>query len=194
VGWMKLRTRRGYELSVAASAVQKAIRRGETALAGHFALDMFESGFQAYLWRRLLTVSAEDCYGVITHEIEALHRAWELIEGARPGKVRGRIFVSKAVILLSLARKSRDADHLQNLVVDPGLVDEQAAALVREAEADPTARVEIPEWVYDCHTRQGRALGKTKAQFFRDEHQALRPRQKGLFDDLAESATDEPKK
>ena len=31
---------------------------------------------------------------------------------------RGRIFISKAVILLCAARKSRDADHLQNFTHD----------------------------------------------------------------------------
>jgi len=31
---------------------------------------------------------------------------------------KGRIFISKAVILLSLAKKSRDADRLQNFVYD----------------------------------------------------------------------------
>jgi len=33
---------------------------------------------------------------------------------------KGRIFISKAVIVLSLAKKNRDADHLQNFVYARG--------------------------------------------------------------------------
>ncbi len=41
--------------------MQKAIRRGDTRLAGYWALELWGSGFGNYVWKRLLTVSAEDC-------------------------------------------------------------------------------------------------------------------------------------
>jgi hypothetical protein len=34
----------------------------------------------------------------------------------------------------------------------------------------------------DCHTSAGKRAGKTKKDFFRDEYQALKPREPGLFD------------
>ena len=42
----------------------------------------------------------------------------------------------------------------------------------------------IPAYAYDCHTREGRKRGKTKADFFKAEQEALEPFQPGLFDDL----------
>src|SRR5512133_728735 len=108
----QLMTKRGYVLLEVALSLQEAIRRADARLAGYWAIELFESGYQAYLWRRLLTVSAEDCWGVITHEIESLYRCWEIIHKQKPGG--GRIFASKAVILLALARKCRDADQLTN--------------------------------------------------------------------------------
>jgi replication-associated recombination protein RarA len=57
---MNLRTRRGYQFSEVSSAMQKGIRRGDAALAGYWALELWESGFGKYCWKRLLTVSAED--------------------------------------------------------------------------------------------------------------------------------------
>jgi hypothetical protein len=36
----------------------------------------------------------------------------------------------------------------------------------------------------DGRTRKGRKMGKSKAEFFRDEQAALEPFQPGLFDDL----------
>ena len=180
----EIRTNRGYKLSEVASALQKAIRRGDARLAGYWAIEMFESNFREYLWRRLLTISAEDCWGVITGEIEALYRSWGNINKAKKGG--GRIFASKAAILLCQARKCRDADHLTNLVYDPKRIDEnQLRADLEEARQHPEP---IPDYAFDCHTQEGRARGKTKAGFFRDEFNALNPRQPGLFDsDLDEA-------
>jgi hypothetical protein len=46
----------------------------------------------------------------------------------------------------------------------------------------------IPDYALDCHTVAGKRKGKTKDQFFQDEHAALRPRTPGLFDDDVEKA------
>ena len=46
----------------------------------------------------------------------------------------------------------------------------------------------IPDYAFDCHTSKGRKAGKTKQDFFRDEQKALKPREKGLFDDLVDEA------
>ena len=173
-----IRTTRGYVLLEVASALQKAIRRGDARLAGYWTIELFESGFREYVWRRLLTISAEDCWGVITHEVEALFRSWQLIDKKKKGG--GRIFAAKAAILLAQAAKCRDADHLTNLVYDPDKVD--AVAIERdmeEARAHPEA---IPDYAFDCHTAKGRKAGKTKADFFQAEHEALTPRKPGLFD------------
>jgi replication-associated recombination protein RarA len=171
-------TVRGYQLSDVASALQKAIRRGDARLAGYFAIEMFESKYTAYAWRRLLTISAEDCAGVVTKEIMALHDAWALIDKAQKG--RGRVFLGKATILLCQHPKSRDADHLSILVYDPKAVDDAVVErYLKEARANPEP---IPEYAYDCHTSKGKRAGKTKADFLLTEQDALRPRAPGLFD------------
>jgi len=182
---MKLMTIRGYRLSDVVSALQKAIRRGDARVAGYFAIEMFESGFTAYAWRRLLTVSAEDCAGVITQEVKALYDAWVIIDTAHKAakvqkKKRGRVFLAKAVILLCLAKKSRDADHLTNLVYDPKALDEDVIDRALD-EARRTSEP-IPDYAYDCHTGLGRKRGKTRTDFLLDEYDALAPRAPGLFD------------
>ncbi len=177
---MRLATTRGYQLSDVASALQKAIRRGDARVAGYFAIEMFESNYTAYAWRRLLTISAEDCADLITREIQALFEAWQTIDKQKRGG--GRIFLAKAVVLLCQHPKSRDADHLTNLVYDAKSVDESALkAALDEARAHPIP-MPIPAYAYDCHTGTGKRLGKTKRQFFLEEHDALTPRQDGLFD------------
>ena len=180
---MKLKTTRGYFLLDVASALQKAIRRGDARLAGYWAIELFESNYREYVWRRLLTISAEDCWGIITHEIEALYRSWQMIDKQKPGG--GRIFASKATILLCQSRKCRDADHLTNLVYDPKAVDDgELERYLDEARQQPEA---IPDYAFDVHTSAGKRAGKTKDQFFREEYEALNPKQPGLFDADVES-------
>jgi hypothetical protein len=103
----------------------------------------------------------------------------------RPRKRGAASFIGKAVILLSLSKKSRDPDHLQNMVYD------QSAGLDPATLADDLREsgeyVAIPDYAYDCHTRGGKKRGKTKADFFKAEQAALEPFQPGLFDHLIES-------
>jgi replication-associated recombination protein RarA len=178
----QIRTVRGYLLLEVSSALQKSIRRADAASAGYWAIELFESGFQQYLWRRLLTISAEDCWGVITHEIEALSRSWAVIHKQKPGG--GRIFAAKATILLCQARKCRDADHLTNLVYDGRALDDKK--LEKQLDEVREEVKKIPDYAFDVHTQKGKNAGKTKQDFFRDEFKALKPREPGLFDDLLE--------
>lgn len=160
---MLIRTVRGYDFFEVSSAMQKAIRRADAAVAGYFALELWTSGYRDYVWKRLFTISAEDCYGVITKEIEALWQGHELVnKGSKEPK--GRIFVSKAVILLCECRKCRDADHLQNFIYDKLLID--ADEWLEDVRQNP---IPIPSYTFDVHTRRGKKMGRTKEEFFRDE-------------------------
>jgi replication-associated recombination protein RarA len=179
-----IHTKQGYPFDEASSAMQKAIRRGDTRIAGYFAIEFYESNMANYIWKRLLTISAEDCAGVITQEIEALHQAFLMVWKAN--KPKGRIFIAKAVILLCEWPKSRDADHLTNLIYDrkSGITDTMIAGLLKDCTGD---KIEVPEYALDCHTRRGKAAKRTKQEFFKEEHRALRPRTLGLFDNDLET-------
>ena len=177
---MIITTKGGYDFYEVSSAMQKAIRRADIAVAGFFALELWESGFRDYVWKRLFTISAEDCFGIITKEIEALWQGHELVN-KKATSPKGRIFVSKAVILLCECRKCRDADHLQNLIYDRKEIDVEK--WIEDVRRNP---IQIPPYTFDVHTRRGKKLGRTKEEFFKDEFNALSPREKGLFDDLIE--------
>ena len=175
---MILRTIGGYDFFESSSAMQKAIRRADVRVAGFFALELWSSGYRDYVWRRLFTISAEDCFGIITKEVEALWQGHELVN-KKSIEPKGRIFVSKAVILLCECKKSRDADHLQNFIYDKNDLDVEA--WIEDVRCHP---IPIPAYTYDIHTKAGKTRGRTKEDFFRDEYEALHPRVPGLFDDL----------
>lgn len=180
---MEIYTKHGYNLYDVASALQKSIRRGDVRLAGYMALELFPR-YSNYCWKRLLTVSAEDCYGCVTKEVKALHDSFEFInKGKKADDKKGRIFISKAVIILCQCPHSRDADVLQNFIYDKqlSLTDEQIEQLMDEVAKD---RPEMPDYVYDVHTRKGKRSGKTKAEFFVEEDAALYNRQPSLFPDI----------
>lgn len=64
-------------------------------------MEYWASGFGRYVWKRFLTLSAEDCQEIITQEIKALHDSYTMINANLSGRrARGRIFIFKAVILL----------------------------------------------------------------------------------------------
>lgn len=178
---MNLVTQNGYDFYEVSSALQKSIRRGDLKLAGYMALELFPR-YSKYCWKRLLTISAEDCYGVVTQEIWSLYQAFKMVnEGKSGDRMGGRVFISKAVILLCQCKHNRDADLLSNYVHDRkwGLTDEEIEAYFDEVRR---TKAEIPEYVYDVHTIKGKRRGKTKADFFSDEEMALAMKQPSLFD------------
>jgi len=176
-------TKRGYSLFDVASALQKSIRRGDAELAGYFALELEASGYVRYCWKRLLVISAEDIAGCVTQEVMALHKAFMHVnQGAKKlDKPEGRLFLAKAAILLAQAKKCRDSDHLIIFVYDRNKINnakvEKMIKSLTEAE-----KKEIPGYAFDCHTIKGKAMGKTKEDFLKEEFEALSPREKGLFD------------
>ena len=140
MGDFELRTVRGYDFYVCASIIQKAIRRGDAIYAGYFAHELVMSGYGKYVWKRLLTISAEDCYSAVTHEIKALYDACEVAGGVKvdqsTGKAKGRVFISKAILLLCECAKSRDADYLHCLVYDKKMLFDDSYAEKLIADVD----------------------------------------------------------
>ena len=178
---MELKTQRGYDFYEVASALQKSIRRADVKLAGYMALELFPR-YAEYCWKRLLTISAEDCHGLITQEIKSLYDAfWVINKGKKGDDLKGRIFISKAVIILCTCKHNRDADLLSNYIYDKKALisDEDIENLMDEVRKE---NMGIPNYVYDCHTIRGKKMGQTKKQFFIEEENALENRQMSIFD------------
>ena len=171
-------TRNGHDMFVMASLLQKAIRRGEHELAAYAAHELAIKHWRSYLWKRLLTISAEDCYGIMTQEIEALHNSDVFVNANRTEDKKSNIFIAKAVTLLLMALKNRDADYLSvnHMRFKEIMTDEQVVDLVG---AELTA---IPEYVYDVHTLRGKKRGKTKMDMLVEEQEAMTNKQLNLFE------------
>lgn len=91
-------TRTGLSFWEVTSAMQNSIRKGDYEIAG-FCLWELLPQYTPYLRKRLLVISAEDCYGVITKEILNLC------------EIGTEKSLTDAVNLLCKAKKNRDADY-----------------------------------------------------------------------------------
>ena len=85
------RTKNGYSMFEMSSMIQKAIRRCDIPHAAYAAAELYP-GYRTLLWNRLLTVSAEDCYGIMTREIMALAQADERLNGKKPADKANMVF------------------------------------------------------------------------------------------------------
>ena len=133
---MNITTRRGYDFYEVASALQKSIRRGDLKLAGYMALELFPE-YSEYCWKRLLTISAEDCYGIVTQEIKALYDSFHVInKGKKGNELKGRVFISKAVILLCECKHNRDSDIMSNYVYDKWAIAEMVEDICYDVFGD----------------------------------------------------------
>ena len=170
-------TRNGHSFYEMTALMQGAIRRGDVKRAGYAAAELFPK-YRQYLWRRLLIISAEDCYGIMTQEILALMDAEK-----RMKQDDETIFVSKAIVLLCYARKNRDADYFAcNLMrSDQTIPPEEIEALPIEQYKLDDGR--IPDWAYNWHTWQGRRAGKDVVDAVETNQKCLEPLQLGMFDD-----------
>ena len=175
-------TQNGYDLFEVLSAIQKAIRRGDTGIAVYFTMELWPK-YSNLAWKRLHIISAEDVAGCITQEVRALHEAYLFLEKSKKDDRAGRLFLSKAAILLSVWNKSRDCDHAIVYLFDRKYItDEQAKEYL--AKLEEGEKLPIPEYAFDCHTRKGKRAGKNVEDFLVSEFEGLNPRVPGLFDDL----------
>lgn len=180
-GRMKLLTKNGHSLFDIASLLQKSIRRGDERWAG-YAVNELRGRYNTYLWKRLLIISAEDCWGIITKEIMALQQADEYFNKGKSGYDRNGEFLSKATTLLLKAYKNRDSDWFAcNLIQSEETLD--IKSYLNLEETDTFVKENLPEYAYDCHTLVGKRKGLTKHDMIRDEQEALFPKIKGDFDD-----------
>lgn len=90
----------GYNMYDMISMLQKAIRRSDYENAG-FAANQVKNSYRNVMWNRLLVISAEDCFGVVTKEILKLREQDNILKSDDN--------ISNAVALLCRVEKNRDA-------------------------------------------------------------------------------------
>jgi hypothetical protein len=154
-GYQHPPTARGYQVYEVVSALQKAIRRSNPEEAVYWAMEMHKSGHDAWLWKRLREITAEDIGPAerdLPAQIDVLQRWCKERKGA------GTMAMVQAVILLATAKKS-------------GI----ACFMAMRAGSDHHERLEIPDHALDQHTRRGKAMGRGKTHFVEEGQKKIDP-------------------
>jgi replication-associated recombination protein RarA len=153
-------TKHGYALDEVVSALQKSIRRADADAAMFWAVELNESGYGAYCWRRLMIIAAEDVgladpfAAVLVHALHGnslVH--WQNMRGDRETKSRARwdgLSLLEAVAYLARCAKNRETADAYSVI-------ERRMALGE--------LLDIPDVALDVHTRRGRSMGRDERHF-----------------------------
>jgi replication-associated recombination protein RarA len=151
-----MQTQKGYEFFEVSSAFQKSIRRGDEDVALFMAVELENSNFGEYAWKRMRIIASEDvglAEPLMPANIHALYEMYKEQKKKKDDKSGSeRLFLIHAVLLLCRARKSR-------------LVDWAIIALWKE---HPKRRLDIPDYAYDKHNQKGRSMGRGLKHFYEE--------------------------
>ena len=151
----QIKTIKGYDMFEVVSAFQKSIRRGKECDAMFWGVELFESGFIPYAWKRMMVICMEDI-GLANPQaplmIKCLKDMYEEMAKADDRKKQYRLPYVQAILYLVHSPKSRHTDWALNYWFDSHLFNEN--------------NLEIPDYALDIHTRRGKQMGKTITHFF----------------------------
>lgn len=153
----EMRTKGGHPLDEVTSALQKCIRRGLEEEAMFWALEMAESGYGQYLWRRLMVIAAEDVGVADPQALILTTSAWVATKEAtksfsKPPGMRTE-FLGPTILYLCRSVKCREGDDFAWLVME------------RRARG---WKIEVPDFAVDDHTDRGRKMGRGREFWFSD--------------------------
>ena len=180
-------TKNGYTADDMMTMLHLSICQSDIPHASYAALELYPR-FGKQMWKRLLAVSDEDCHGVMTEEVIALCSSDDKVNGKKLAKDANLLFIAKAIILLSMARKNPKANYIScnSLWMDSAMNKVEFLASIDSSTVEQFIRsdfhFQIPDYVFDVHTYRGKRNGKTQLDFLIEENAALNPKQAGLFD------------
>lgn len=167
--YYRLQTLHGYPLDEVVSSLQKTVRRGRVDEAMWWAVEMNRSGYGAYCWRRLMTISAEDVGIGDPQAAVVVNALWQMAKELQTKAGTGTQaekntrewdgeLLLEAVWVLAKAEKNRtiaDADSLIYIRQDRG------------------ERLEPIDAAIDGHTERGRKMGRNEEFFQREGRQVV---------------------
>lgn len=152
----EIKTINNYDFFECSSAMQKSIRRGLEDEAMFWAVELFNSNFHEYVWKRLRIMSSEDI-GLaepgISSEINSLYLMHKEQSKKKDDKNKPeRLFLTHAILMMCRANKSRTIDW----------------ALIYFWGCHQQRLRKIPDIALDKHNERGRKLGRSWSHFFED--------------------------
>lgn len=150
----KMTTNTGLDFYHVTSAFQKCIRRGMQHEALYYGTELYISGYSEYCWYRLLVISSEDvglANPILNIQIKSLYDTYTILKKKKNKHEPERLPFTHAILLCVRSQKSRIVDNilceyfaLRDLVDIP----------------------DFPDFVFDCHTVEGKKMGRGTEHFY----------------------------
>lgn len=151
----EIKTRKGYDFFQVASAFQKSIRRCDEEQSTFWGIELYESGYQSYAWKRMVIMASEDV-GLgdpdVIVKIMALKESYDFLASKNERSLPERLPFMQAVLLLTRCMKSRYVDH----------------AITYYWQTHKDRHLEMPDYAYDMHTRKGKSMGRGLKYFYEE--------------------------
>lgn len=158
----EIRTKKGYSFFEVASAFQKAIRRCDEKQAMYWAVELYESGYAKYAWKRMIIMSCEDV-GLGTSNVNSLvwnlYESYNYLASLKEKHLPEKLPFTQAVLTLVHAKKSRYVD----------------LAITYYWALNEKEMMEMPDYVFDNHTMRGKAMGRGRAYFYDEASKVNNP-------------------
>ena len=147
-------TKKGYDFYEVASAFQKSIRRGLLEDAMYWGIELYESNYEEYAWKRMIIMASEDV-GLgepsCVVQVMAFKQSFDYLH-MRKDMGAKKLPFTHAIAVLVNSRKSRFIDH----------------AITVYWQQNREEIKEIPNWAFDMHTRRGKAMGRGLDYFYKE--------------------------
>lgn len=151
----------GYPVGEVTSSLQKSIRRGLEQEAMFWVLELVESGYAKYAWKRLTIIAAEDIGIADLQAVIVTYAAWAATKdfSSSFSKAPGpRLeFLGPVVLYLCRAPKCREGDDFCWYIME---------------RRKRGWKLQVPDFALDDHTNRGRKM-KRGRKFWFDEASKL---------------------
>jgi len=156
-----------YQFDEVISSLQKSIRRGQEQQAMFWALEMADSGFGGWLWKRLVIIAFEDIGHSDPAVVSLVVSGFMATNGlAKTKKDIPYEMLGTVIISMCRAEKSREGDDLCWLMLE---------------KRKKGFRMEISDEAKDMHTESGRALKRGYGHWFQEASTLRNQEVKGPF-------------
>lgn len=152
----EIKTKNGYDFFECSSAMQKSIRRGLEDDAMFWAVELYESNFVEYVWKRIRIITSED---IGLAEPSMPGTIWALYEMHKEQAKKKdeknapeRLFLTQAILMLCRSNKSRLVDW----------------TLINHWQCHHQKLRPIPDYAFDKHNDKGKRLGRGWGHFFEE--------------------------
>lgn len=147
-----LRTKNNYDLMEVRSGLQKTIRRGNLEDSLYWAIELYESGFEAYLLYTLAVIAAEDIGHFNSATYAAINSSlglWNALLTERKKKKQRtemRPAFSSIIVMMVTSKKTRISDD---------------AWMWMEIQRKNGLWLDLPDVCFDEHTKKGKEMGRS---------------------------------